>query len=227
MNHHRVSLAGALFSAGGIWGALSIIIAESLTPDYNVSTETVSGLGLPYFSSICNTLANCLTPVQPAADIFVFSLFLSGILLLVNAYLLWKATTHRRFALGVMVFGIGELLVGVSYVPIYLGATASWEVGAALDVHVIGALVVLFLGAAVAVSTYRLSTGPFRYFVVVLGAVALVASVLFFTGNGLGLGVGGIERMAIYPIELWGICFGAYLMGNSGVDMAATTSAAT
>jgi len=217
LSRDRVVLAGALFSFGGVWSLLSILIAESLTPGYDVSTEAVSGLGLPYFSGICNIRADCLTPVQPAADVFVSSLFLGGALLLLNGYLLSKATGHRLFALGVGMLGVGELFVGSSYLPIYLGATASGEVGVAYGFHVVGALIAFVLGATVAIAAYRLIKGPFRYFGVVLGTVALAAFVLFATGNGLGLGLGGMERMIIYPINLWSICFGAYLMGGAGL----------
>lgn len=224
MSRSRVVLAGALFSIGGIWGILSISVAESLTPGYNVSTEAVSGLGLPYFSGICNVIASCVTPVQPAAGVFVFSLFLSGVFLLLNGYFLLRATRHRLFAIGVGVLGVGELLVGLSYIPIYLGATTVLEVGMAYGLHVVGALVAFVLGGTVAISTYRFTRGPFRYLGLVLGTVALVAFVLFLTGYELGLGFGGMERMIIYPINLWAICFGAYLMGGPGLDSAPSSA---
>jgi hypothetical membrane protein len=167
------------------------------------------------------------TPVQPAADVFVFSLFLNGVFLLLSGYFLMRATKHRLFAIGVGVLGVADLLVGLSYIPIYLGATTELDVSMAYGLHVVGALVAFVLGGTVAISTYRFVRGPFRYFGLVLGTVALVAFVLFLTGQELSLGFGGMERMIIYPINLWAICFGAYLMEGPGLDSAPSSVSAT
>ena len=210
----RTSFAGALLSIGGIWGIVSIPVAESLTPGYNVSTEAVSGLGLPYFSGICNSISACLNPVQPASAIFVFSLLLSGIFTICSGYILRRAWTHRLFALGIVVYGIGITAVGMSYLPIYLGATSEGAVGVAYGIHITGALLAFVLGAAIAISTCGFTKGPFRYFGLVLGVLALIAFVLFLTGTDLGLGGGGMERLIIYPNNLWSICFGGYLLGG-------------
>jgi hypothetical protein len=60
-------------------------------------------------------------------------------------------------------------------------------------------------------------TGPFRYFAVALGAVALAATVfglepLEHWGPQDALGRGGIERWIAYPVLLWLVGFGAVLM---------------
>ena len=47
-----------------------------------------------------------------------------------------------------------------------------------------------------------------------MGITALVALVLFVTGNFLTLGRGGMERMIAYPEVLWAIGFGGYLIGS-------------
>jgi hypothetical membrane protein len=217
-NRRRVELAGALSFLGGTWGLLSITVAESLTPGYSVSNEAVSGLGSPYFSGTCSTIPTCVPPVQPASAIFVFSLFLGALLILWWSYLFGKATVHRRFALCVAVTGAANLLIGLSYVPLYLGASTEGVVGAAYDIHVTGALVVFVLVPILMIAAYRFAQGPFGYFSMVFGVVALAAFVLFLTGNNLGLGYGGMERMIIYPIELWQIGFGVYLMRGLGLD---------
>ncbi len=67
----RVALAGTLLLIGGAWTILSITIAESLTPGYSVSKETISGLGSPIFSGTCIDVPSCVTPIQPASAIFV------------------------------------------------------------------------------------------------------------------------------------------------------------
>jgi len=211
----RVSLAGTLLFISGVWGLLSITIAESLTPGYNVSSGTVSGLGTPYFSGVCNTLPGCAAPIQPGSAVIVFSFLLSGGLLLWSGYLLRGATSHKLFGLGVLVAGVLLVLVGVSYLPLYLGATASGPVGAAYDLHVVSAIGVFVLAIILMISSYRITRRPFKHFSLVLGLVALVSLPLFGSGNYLGLGLGGIERVLIYSVEAWIIGLGAYLLKGS------------
>jgi hypothetical membrane protein len=45
---------------------------------------------------------------------------------------------------------------------------------------------------------------PFSVISVILGLITLGALVLFMVGMDLGLGVGGMERMIVYPILMWG-----------------------
>ncbi len=210
----RVARAGAIALFGAIWGILSILVAESLTPGYDVSTETVSGLGAPYFSGICNALPNCAAPIQPASAVIVFSFFLGGALILWSGYLLRTATRHKLFGLGIAVIGALELVIGVSYVPLYLGVSSAGGVGAAYDLHISGAIPFFFLATALAISSFRVTRGLFRYFGLVMGLVALAAILLFVAGTDLGLGRGGMERMIIYPVLLWTVGLGTYLLGG-------------
>ncbi|MBI2648193.1 MAG: hypothetical protein HYY68_06785 [Thaumarchaeota archaeon] len=46
------------------------------------------------------------------------------------------------------------------------------------------------------------------------GVITLVAIVLFTAGQYLGMGVGGMERMIVYPELIWLVSFGAYLMSS-------------
>jgi len=47
-----------------------------------------------------------------------------------------------------------------------------------------------------------------------LGALTLSSLMLFVLGNYIGLGAGGMERMIAYPVILWGVGFGGYLMAS-------------
>jgi len=208
----HVSLAGAFLFISGVWGLLSVSVAESLTPGYNVSSETVSGLGTPYFSGVCNTLPGCAAPIQPASAVIVFSFFLSGVFILWSGYLIRSATSHKLFGLGILIAGVLLVLIGASYLPLYLGATALGPVGAAYDLHVASAILAFVLAIVLMISAYRITRSPFRYFSLVLGLVALVSFLSFGSGNYLGLGLGGIERVLIYSFEAWIIGFGAYLL---------------
>ena len=203
---------------GGSWTILSITIAESLTPGYSVSKETISGLGSPIFSGICNDVLSCVTPIQPASAIFVFEKFLNGTLWFWSGSILRSATGHKRFALAISVVGVANIVVGASYLPFYLGGTSAMVVVAAGAVHAAGALTNFVLTPVAAISTYRFTRGPLRYFSLVLGAFSLAANSLWLTGNYLGMGYGGMERMVAYPLYLWGVGFGASMMGGHEWD---------
>jgi hypothetical membrane protein len=52
---------------------------------------------------------------------------------------------------------------------------------------------------------------PFNIIVILLGLMSLLAMILFIGNFYLGLGVGGMERMIVYPILIWMIGFGGFL----------------
>jgi len=89
-------------------------------------------------------------------------------------------------------------------------------------------LVALGFGAASAIMSFKFMKSPLSYLSVILGAVTLLMLVLSLSGYSsgsssfyLGIGKGGMERLVIYPFLLWGLGFGAYLIGNSS-DTATT-----
>jgi len=49
-------------------------------------------------------------------------------------------------------------------------------------------------------------------FSLVCAAVGLAATVLFFSGQHLGLGLGGMERLAVNPFTAWLAVFGVWLL---------------
>jgi hypothetical membrane protein len=190
---------------------LAITASESLTPGYSVSAETVSGLGSPIFSGICKVVPSCVAPVQPASAVFVLTFFLIGILQLWSGLILRGVTSHRRFALAISMVGAAYTVIGGTYLPFYLGGNSEGVITAAYAAHIAAAVVIFVLGSIVVVSTHVVTRAPFRYFGLGLGTFALAAFLVMFSGNSLGLGSGGIERMALYPLFLWAIGFGALL----------------
>ncbi len=63
-----------------------------------------------------------------------------------------------------------------------------------------------------AIMSYRIVQSPLTYISVVLGALTLTDLILFTTGNNSGLGVGGMERMIVYPVFVWGLSFSGFLI---------------
>jgi hypothetical membrane protein len=219
-NRGLVTIAGGLFIIGAIWMMMAITVAESLTQGYSISKYQISGLGSPIFLGTCTTVSDCLnapsTPVQPASAIFVSAVFLSAILGILSGYLLRRGTKHRRFALAVIVSMAGWLLVGVSYLPFYLGLSGEGVATGAFVLHLSGAYIDFMVGLLAAISTFRFTRAPMKYLTVILVAVSAAAFLLMFTGNYLGLGLGGMQRMGVYPEFLWSVAFGAYL--TRGLD---------
>ncbi len=219
-DHRSTSLAGASIFVGTVWLIISVVVAEALTPDYSVSKETISGLGTPFFSLTCTAIPACLAPIQPASIIFVSSLFILGSLLLFSAHLLRRTLNHGKFVLALYVLAVAWLLVGASYIPIYAGFSSDVVLTAAVGVHASGAFPLFVLTPLAAIYTSRLTKAPLSYLSIILGAVSLAALlgtviVQFFSANYFGLGVGGMERLVMYPFLLWMVGFGAYLTGTA------------
>src|SRR5207247_1744522 len=100
--------------------------------------------------------------------------------------------------------GLGTIVIGI-----FAENTISslHEIGAALP-FVIGNLGLIILGLALELPNWL------RRYTIVSGAVSLIAFVLFITHTYLGLGIGGMERLAVHPQTLWLIVFGMYMSAN-------------
>lgn len=80
-------------------------------------------------------------------------------------------------------------------------------------------MIAFVAGGVSAIMSRKLLEGPMRMIAVALGTIALIAIVLgsdAFVDRGVGaaLGVGGIERWIAYPVILWMVAFGGYLLGE-------------
>jgi hypothetical membrane protein len=201
-------LAGVLFATGGLLFLLLTTAAESIYPNFNMQNNAISDLaaiGVP------------TTAVEEAA---VFGL---AICWMIGAYLLFRRTGRRALMILNVLPGVGFLLAGLSPENVNL------------TVHSVGAPLAFVLGAIVVLLSYRMIRGPFRYFPVGLGTVSLFATCIIFFGyqivgpcgtcsgqsgydqslDKLGLGLGGWESMIVYPLLIWLISFGGYLMAKT------------
>ena len=131
-----------------------------------------------------------------------------GIFIIAGAYFIQRVFKNRLFSSLVVMYGVGEVGVGVVAENIFL------------PIHGFFALALFLFGAASAIMSYKFVESPLSKVSVILGAVALLSFFLAFLGafsSGfyLGLGLGGMERFIVYPIYLWMLGFGAYLIGDS------------
>jgi len=194
-----VTLAGALLAVTGIGMVLSIITNEALYPaerHYSTFANTISALS--------GTEPPDSYTVQPNRLIFIVTMAVAGVLVLAATVLLRNVVRRRRLAVALAVFGAG--LVGIAVFP---GDVATW--------HPIFALACFVGGSVAAVLSRTVLDRPLRAFAIILGSVALAATVLgldFFADLGpqAAIGIGGVERWIAYPVLLWMVLFGAALM---------------
>ncbi|MEM2336707.1 MAG: DUF998 domain-containing protein [Candidatus Bathyarchaeia archaeon] len=176
--------AGALIFVGATQFILCMLIAECLYSGYSISGNYISDLGKLGVVS---------------APIFNASVFVLGLTVVAGAYFLKKTIANKVFLCLLILCGVGAMGVGVfpeDFGPIHLAVS----------------LIAFLFGALSAIASYKFQKAPLSHFAVVLGVISLVALVLFGLKIDLGLGVGGMERMIAYPILLWAIGFGGYLI---------------
>lgn len=192
-------IAGVLLSIAGVAVIMGIITGEALYPaPYDTTGNTISDLGgtMPSEGGVV---------LQPSAAIFDATMLVTGPMVIAGAYFVHRAFGRWGATIPLALFGIGALGVGVfpGNVPV---------------VHPLFAMVAFFSGGVAAVLAYKVTAPPFRQISVILGVASLVSVVLglFFLrwSPVAALGVGGIERWMVYPVVLWLIAFGGYLMGR-------------
>lgn len=203
MTHTRLTrirlarIAGALLFVAGAAGLMGIITAESLYPSgYTTGGSMISDLG-------GTELPNGVI-AQPSAAIFNTTMIATGILVVVGAGCVYAASRRSSLAIPLTLLGLGALGVGVF--PAHTGLP-----------HQVLAQLTFIGGGAAAIISYRSLTAPLRYIAIALGATALVnlgASIILQDGWFVaGLGDGGLERWIAYPIAIWLMGLGGYLMG--------------
>lgn len=169
-----------------------LTVAETMYPDYSVTGNTLSDLG-----ATCNN-SSCFVP--PSAGVFNTTVFALGALVFVGSFFLY--ISRFRLLGGLAALGAWGVM-GVALFPETAGS-----------IHSLLSLVAFLFGGLAAIVSYTMLTKPFSYFAVALGAVSLVALALYVPGVYLGLGVGGMERLVVFPELIWVIGFGAYLMAR-------------
>ncbi|MEK7748115.1 MAG: DUF998 domain-containing protein [Nitrospirota bacterium] len=139
------------------------------------------------------------------------SFILLGMIILVGALLVHKAFTGgiaRTAGLTFLVLaGFGNIAVGLF--PEDVNNTYH-TIGAAAH-FIFGNIGMSALGIAFGQNRQR--PGVLIYSIV-SGMVGLLATGLFVSGHYLGMGIGGMERIAAYPLPLWLIVMGIFFVTN-------------
>jgi len=197
----ELSIAGFSLTLSGFIGVMGIITAEVLYPNYS-TRQDISDLG--------STRPPNPVIHEPSATIFNTTMLLTGAMVVLSAYLLYRVMDRRGFPLALAVFGVGAFGVGV-----FPGNVTPW--------HGIFALLTFFAGGVTVVLSTRVVSRPFSFLCGLFGGISLlVLGSVFFYGLVVRgpsplefLGGGGIERWVVYPLVIWLPAFGGYLLAGS------------
>jgi hypothetical membrane protein len=196
MNWDNRKIAGLLLFVGVAQFILTKIVCETIYPGYLVGQQAISDLGNWGLAG-------------NFAAVFSASAILLGVFIMAGAYFNGHGSKNRHFTALLAIAGVGNVVVGVvaeNVIP---------------SVHSIFALIMFASWAVAALLSYKFVKSPFSYVSVTLGAVSLLMLVLSLLGQrvsssfALGFGTGGMERLVVYPLWLWTLGFGAYLIGES------------
>jgi hypothetical membrane protein len=190
MEYSNGKVAGTLFFIAVTQFVLGLIVSEALYSGYSISDNYISDLG-----------------VGPSSMIFSSSVFLMGLLLIIGAYFLQRAFNFELLTVLLILTAIGAMGVGIftEDFGIIHGVVS-------LITFVCSGLSAIFSVICSYVHKFDLVKMPFSIISVILGLITLGALALFMAGIDLGLGVGGMERMIVYPVLTWGVGFGGYLI---------------
>jgi len=133
-----------------------------------------------------------------------------GLLTAAGAVLTWPAWPRRRLT------ALSLALVVLSGVCVIVIGLAPENV--APEVHTLAALVQVPVQLAGMVGLAIVAWRPWRgaaIWSLVCVAVAVFGNVLFFSGQYLGVGIGGAERLSLEPLTVWTIGLGAGLIRPS------------
>ena len=184
----NVRLAGALLLASGLVNIIFNTVAEGSYPGYSLRTNALSDLG---------------AVGAPTALLWDGQLFVTGILSLAGIVLFFRSSSlkiPRRRLTSVLYLLPPTGTIVVSLVP----------ENTILAIHTGAALLIFTFGGISAMYAYRLISSPFRYFSLIIGIISLAATPLLGFPSIVGFGLA--ERLVVYPLGIWNIAFGSYLM---------------
>jgi hypothetical membrane protein len=137
--------------------------------------------------------------VGATAPVFNVAIIGFGLLLLASALLLRSEGLNTAFLALLALAGAGA--AGVGLFP----ETIAFP-------HAVCAVTAFLCGGFCALLASRLFPAPWSWFSLAFGLITLTALVLTGMKVYLGLSAGGMERMITYPLIIWAIGTGAYLM---------------
>jgi hypothetical membrane protein len=200
-NRAGVVSAILLMLAGMIF-LMAVITAEALFPAaYTTSHNTLSDLGSTWQPG--NVVR------EPSATIFNATMVVTGLMIVGGGASFWRTHNSPPLAIALLLFGVGMFGVGL-----FPGTEINGHFSTT-GIHPPLSILTFSSGAACAILAYRVTRSPFRYLSGMLGLVALLSLVASGPLGDTKLGLGGVERWVAYPILLWLVAFGGYVLGRN------------
>lgn len=190
-------LAGLLLAFGAAQFLVMMMLLEATAPGYSMHDNAISDLGT----------------IPETEAWFTLTLFLIGILNVLVGYFLYRVWKSKALLLVFILGGIGGM--GAALIPL----------DNPTGLHGLFALVAfLFMNLEAILVGLRLkgSTRFASFLTDAIGLVFLVVMVLVDSGSLVvaSIGHGGVERMIAYPVLLWMVLFGGYLLAKPSLAKA-------
>ncbi len=191
MFQNKNLIIGLLISLLSAQFLLVLMLGAAIAPDYSVRQDAISDLGV----------------ISQTALLFNTSLFLFGLFLLPVAY--FYHTEHCKLWVTIIFICSSIGAIGVALFPLNNPM-----------IHTIFALLTFVFCNLIPLSISTMLPRPLNILSIVPGILGLFFLIVQVLGdsnilNLYGLiGHGGSERMIVYPVLLWLVAFGGYLMAS-------------
>jgi hypothetical membrane protein len=194
-----------------------VVVATAWPRHFSLSTDYISDLG----NTFCGAYpaGSTHTVCSPWHLAMNTSFLVLGVTMIIGAWLTRDAFPRgwvRELAMTLFTLaGIGVFVVGV-----YPENTdnAKHVLGAGLN-FVAGNIAMIVYGLALAQRPSE--RGLIAVFSLFAGGIGMLATLLFVSGHFLGIGLGGMERVAAYPMTVWQIVIGVALLRWTAAESAA------
>lgn len=188
----QLNTAGTLLFLAGYIIMMGIITGETFYPaGYNTFGNEISDLG---GTRPPNSIVH-----EPSATIFNITMLVTGVMIFMASIFSHLHFRKWLFTIPLSIFGLGVLGVGI-----FPGHVVFW--------HGIFALITFTFGSLTAIAAFKIVPPPFRYIGILVGTMSLI----FLYGANIFIpyvGIGGTERWVAYPVVLWLMGFGGFLLG--------------
>lgn len=198
------SVAGLLCVVATVQFLIGVQVAQASYPNYSVTQQYLSDLGATCPGGVGTT--PCVI-VQPSAIVWDTVLSLMGLLSLVSAFLFFLTFRTRLLPVLLGLWGLGTMIAGVFPQSIYI-------------VHGPASALAFAAGSIAGLVTFKLHLEAPRSLGIVsagLGLLSLIGIALlrifsFSALNATVIGGGGVERLIVYPIVVWELLLGLFLL---------------
>lgn len=199
-------VAGPLFLAANVMASLGWH-----DPRFSWTTNNISDLGNVHCGVWDTTRPRYVC--SPWHGPMNAAVILTGILLAAGILLGWRTVPRAAARAAVGSAGAARAAM-VLLLPAAIGYGLAGAFPADVDEnqHFLGALLVLVVGNVGLLVAAFAVPGRARAWTLVAAGVATAAAVLFFDQQSMGIGLGAMERLAVFPLPVWACCAGTGLL---------------